>query len=464
QSTELRVVATDPAGAAQLSFAGLWLFAEGDAASFSTDLPLLLFWTRGEVPQEKSELYTSFSMLVLEPSAGGRVVFPAAASVATRAGLKIRGSSSAWYPKLPWRLELWDELSDDDRELPLLGLPAESDWALGAPLDFDRALMRTSLAYQLSRDAGRYAPRTQHVEVFILGEGGALRSEDYVGVYELTETVKRDADRVAVTRIEPGDVAYPAVTGGYLFKEDRTGPDEAGFTAGTADGALWFQQPFVWVTPTESELAEAQRVYLVGLLDDLGRALTSPGFLSPTSGLHYSAILDTDSFIDHHILNVFAKNPDALRLSGYFHKDRLGLLAAGPLWDFDRTMGCASDDRAADPTWWDATNVTSDTTDMFHHGFFGGLFTDPAFRAAYFARMDELLAGPLAPAHTHALLDAWADQLAEAHARNFARWSDYGPRGTFDDEVQLLKDWLAERHGWMSACLALPDPMDCTGD
>jgi hypothetical protein len=156
-----------------------------------------------------------------------------------------------------------------------------------------------------------------------------------------------------------------------------------------------------------------------------------------------------------------------MRLSGFFYKDRAGLLAAGPVWDFDRTMGCASDARASDPTWWDASNETSDTTFMFDHGLYGGLFDDPAFRAAYFLRMGELLAdpgGPLAPSSTHALVDGWAAQLAEPQARNFARWSDYAPRGSFDNEVQILKDWLSARHSWMSDCLALPDPMACTGD
>ena len=150
---------------------------------------------------------------------------------------------------------------------------------------------------------------------------------------------------------------------------------------------------------------------------------------SPGTDAHYSEWLDVDSFIDHHILNIFTKNPDGFRLSGYFFKEREGTLEAGPIWDFDRTMGCSSDDRAADPTWWDASNYTSDTTYYFTHGWYEGLFDDPEFRAAYWARMDELLNDPLSIEHVHEVVDRMADELAESAERNFDHWSDYPPRG-----------------------------------
>ena len=101
---------------------------------------------------------------------------------------------------------------------------------------------------------------------------------------------------------------------------------------------------------------------------------------------------------------------------------------------------------------------------MFTHGGWGGLFADPTFQAAYWARLGELLDGPLSKESIDAFIDQSAAELDEAAARNFARWSDYPPRGSYRDEVEALREWMHRRHTWMSGCLLLPDPRACVGD
>lgn len=446
------------------AFAGAYVRMDPALVGFSSDLPIVVLWTGLTAPTEKSEFFTPFTLSTFEPTAGGRVALPTTATLSTPAGLKVRGSSSAWYPKHPYRLETWKPDADDDDNVELLGMPSGSDWVLGAPLDFDRALMRDPLIFALSNLIGRYAPRTRFVELFVVDGNAPLRADHYVGVYVATEHIERDADRVAITKLLPTDVADPEVTGGYLFKEDRLGPGEYGFTAGVGDGRLRFEQPFVMVDPEESELMPEQQAYLTAALDELGVALTSPGFTHPVTGHHYRDLIDVDAWIDHHILNTLAKNPDAFRLSGFLHKDRLGPIVAGPVWDFDRTMGCANDDRAINPTWWDATNQTPDTTDYFGHGFWAGLFADPAFRDAWTARWRDLLNNQLTTAAVAAVVDGMAAELDEAADRNFAAWPDYGPRGgSYASEVELLQNWLADRHSWIDGCLDLPDPRTCRG-
>src|SRR5690606_9789420 len=49
--------------------------------------------------------------------------------VATRAGYRERGQSSANAEKSPYRLELWDNV-DQDADYSLLGMEPEADWAL----------------------------------------------------------------------------------------------------------------------------------------------------------------------------------------------------------------------------------------------------------------------------------------------------------------------------------------------
>lgn len=464
ESTQVRAVALDIHGDPFGEPIALSYVRVSDAlADFSSNLPVLVLSSSRSLPESKAD-HVQFSLQVHTPGPDGRTRLEVP-DQDLRAGLKVRGSSSAGYPKKPYGLELWSEQDDEDQAAELLGMPAESDWVLLAPLNFDRALMRNALAYQLSRDVGRYAPRTRFVELFAEGRNGELDEESYRGVYVLVERIKRDPERVAIQELGPQDNSLPELSGGYLFKEDRTAEDENGFTAGTAGGTFEFQQPFVAVDPKEEELSFSQARYLSDTLDTLGESLAAPDFQDPESGSHYGEQIDTAAWIDHHILNTLPKNPDAFRLSGYFSKDRDGPIVAGPLWDFDRTMGCESDSRAEDPTWWDPSNQTTDTTYIFEHGFWLGLFADPQFQDAYWARWVELLEGELALDQILGHVQSMEAELSEAAQRNTARWPDYAPRGgSYTFEVDLLEQWLTVRHRWISLCVEREDPQSCRGN
>ncbi|MCB9797056.1 MAG: CotH kinase family protein [Alphaproteobacteria bacterium] len=465
RTTELRVLAVRGSDGLEDLAAASFVEVASSAASFSSNLPLIVLSAEDSLP-EGDDAYEPIRMLVLEPGADGRTSLVGEAP-SFRGGLKVRGSSSAGYPKKSYALELWSEDGDEDRDAPLLDMPEGADWVLYAPLNFDRALMRNALVYALSNRVGRYAVRTRFVEVFGAPDDGAVGEEDYLGVYVLMERIERDGDRVDVARLGEDDLEPPQVTGGYIFKRDRLGDGESGFSAGTAGGTWRFSQNLIYVYPREEEILDAQADYLSEAIDLFGDALAGEGFRHPITGAHYSEYIDVGAWIDHHALNLFTKNPDAFRLSGYFFKDREGPIHAGPVWDFDRTMGCASDSRALDPTWWDPGNITGDTTYIFEHGWYRGLFMDPEFSTAYWARMSELLAGPLHEDEVNALIDEMAAQLSEAAPRNFARWSSYGPRGgSFESEVDLLKTWVEERNTWMRGCIERypDDPRQCRGD
>jgi len=463
-STQIRAIAE--VDAETVGTSPTFLALEAGTSQFSSDVPLIVLWSQREAPEVKTDVYSNFTLSVFEPPAGGRVQWPSDATLSVRNGLRVRGSSSSGFEKKPYRLEAWDPIDPGniDLDIPLLGMPTEADWVFLSPLVFDRALMRNALIYRLSNAMGRYAPRSRFAEVFVAEFGEPVGLDDYVGVYVILERIERDAERVSLTRLDPTDVALPELSGGYIFKEDRLGPDDQGFVAGDAGGLFTFEQPFVFVEPSETDVRPEQYTYVGDQLDELGDALAAPDFIHPTTGRHYDQIIDVDSWIDHHILNVFAKNPDGFRLSGYFHKDRDGLIQAGPVWDFDRTMGCSDDSRAADPTWWDASNETSDCTFVFEHGFWLGLFRDPAFTSQYWQRWSDLIAAELSLASVGAEIDAMELALAEAGPRNHATWSGYPPRGgSFGSEVELLRAWISDRHTWVTLCLALPDPSTCIG-
>ena len=133
--------------------------------------------------------------------------------------------------------------------------------------------------------------------------------------------------------------ALPEVSGGYMLKIDRLDPGDSGFTGGS--------QALAFVEPKESEVTSAQRSFLVNYLNNMNRSLRNRDYTAATPA--YDSYVDEAAWIDFHILNEFTKNPDGFRLSTYMYLPRDGRLTFGPVWDFDRTMGCDDDNRAANP-------------------------------------------------------------------------------------------------------------------
>lgn len=460
---ELRVLVRDADGTDTLHVKSYIRLGE-DVEDFSSNLPLLLVYTSGDLDDAASG-YTPVSFQLHDVGSDGRTPLLGAAATSSRAAVKERGSSTSSEPKHSYALELREAYSDDDDDEPLLDMPADSDWVLYAPLDYDRALIRNALAFRLSNEIGRYAPRTRFVEVFCGDDGAAIDLRAYQGVYVLMERIKVAPDRVNISPIGPDDVAAPEVTGGYLWKLDRPAEDETGFTAGTGGGQITFENPLVNVDPEEAVIEREQDVFLKSTLNDLGDALTAADHTH--DGVPYGDMVDLDAWVDHHILNTWAKNPDALRLSAYMYKDREGPIVAGPLWDLDRSMACTDDDRSSDPTWWDATNQTTDTTPMFTYGWYGPLFDDPSFTSVYWARLAELLDNTLSDEHVGAVIDELAAELEEAAPRNYDRWRRYPPRdGGLDAEIEALKGWMVARHAWIAQCLEShpEDPRICRGE
>jgi len=219
-----------------------YLFLGSDLADFTSNLPILLVTSLGqEIPKDDRILA---STRVIVPN-GGRTALSGAADFDGRALINLRGRASLRYPKRSYTLKAVDA-QDDATKLIILGMPKESDWVLYAPYP-DKTLMRDVLAYDLSNRIGRWAPRTQFVELFLNESGGRISRRDYLGVYVFEEKVKRDKGRVNLAGLGPEDNAEPQLTGGYIFKKDHgegdVGPMQEGGPAFQASSSGKFGFP-----------------------------------------------------------------------------------------------------------------------------------------------------------------------------------------------------------------------------
>jgi hypothetical protein len=444
QSTRLRAVAI-AAGAPQGPVTTeIYLRVDPDTQGFTSHLPIILIHTfeSGTLDAYGTE-HVPAAIQVLEPTSGtSRIVGRAALDA--RIGMRVRGESSRRFPKKQYAIELRDDADDGDSGQMMLGLPSHSEWVMSDPVSYDRALIRNALAYALSNRIGRYAPRTRFAEAFMVDDGGDVRAENFLGLFTLIEKIERDPQRVNVSRLLASATSASAASGGFIIRIDKGAPD---FDA----GGRWLQ--FAYPEAEDMALPERkpQLDYITGFIDGFAQAASAADFKHPSTGQHYSEFIDVDAWIDHNIINALAKNVDALRISAYFHKERDGRLAAGPVWDFDRSFGTPYDPRASGPEEW---NVPWGGADYFNEGWWRLLFRDPDFRSRYRARFMALLNGELSADNLDRIVDGMAAQVGGAADRNFRRWTQTPPLdNSHATEIALVKDFLRRRVAWLKTQL-----------
>ncbi|MGC6581799.1 MAG: CotH kinase family protein [Akkermansiaceae bacterium] len=460
---------------------------EGD---FSSNLPVVLLssFGRGSPPPTSSTTRADTFMLIYESNPiTGRTTLAGTPALATRGGYRKRGSSSSSFPKYGMSFESWDEFGEDKGIEPL-GFSKEADWILNARYTFDLSLMRNAFLYELSNQVGQWAAGTRFVELFNDLNGGEIGGNDYFGVYTFMEKIEIDKNRVDLRKLDPWENGEEKKTGGFIFKNDRPDPGEPTFSVSG------FQRSLVYVDPDGLEATADQRTFLRTYANEVTSALRSSDGTHPTTELHFSDYLDVDSFVDHFWLNLLAMDPDWGRLSQFFHKDRGGKIAAGPIWDYDRTMG-SRDSRDDTPLRWEAN--TSDTSFAWfdrEYEWFGLLFgfttaddqvrnmSDPQLRTnrpdifqQVIDRWYDLRAGQFGEGNMERVIDAMAAELSEAQARNFERWGALNPgliTGTnfaepglagWEREVSHLKGWLKARTEWIDGRFFSPPGLSQSG-
>lgn len=417
-----------------------YVVTDEELAAFSSNVPIVIIQTSKNVVDS---IFTEGNLFVID-AVGGRSVVSGPVDFAGFAGFKTRGSSSGGRTKKSMRLEIRNQESED-KDVSILDLPAGSDWILYGAFNFDQAHLRNPFMYELSNQVGRYAVRTRFCEVFLVENSSVAHMENYFGVYSFMESVKRGENRVNIQALTSGQSSAPEISGGYLVKIDRSGPGDKAFPVA--------QQTVLTVDPAGQEITDEQFDWFLNYMNAMVASLDAPDARDPGVALEdksYAAYLDPESWIDHHLLNVFSKNADALRLSTYLYKNRQSRVEYGPIWDFDRSIG-STDGRDRDPFGWDGG------TNYFGYPWWRKLFDDPVFSRRYGERWAELRGGPLSTQNFRGIVDDMANEIAEAASRDANRWVQVAGEAGWRRAVEHMKDWLTTRARWIDSQL-LPIP------
>ena len=347
------------------------------------------------------------------------------------AGIELRGFGSQRDPKKSYALET-RKRTGANRDLSLLGMPADEDWVLIANYR-DESLLRNYVAYSTARWVGRYAARTRIVEVGVNGS--------YEGVYLLAEDLKLHESRVAVDDSD--------VSGGYLL-------EMISFEQGRTAGRQFFttpvrNKPIVYADPSRDDLSHGRAAWIRDYVNRFERALYGDRFRDRRRG--YRRYLDMDAAVDFVLLNELFRNQDTFRYSAYMHKGVGEKLALGPLWDFDLALGNSDAVEDNQRTGWQYSA----------YPWVERLYADPAFRRRMATRWRDLRERGIRR-HVFRTIDRGVGQLAGGpQERNFSRWPIFERqrnRGPADprtgrlpanhaEAVDYLKWWLSERARWI---------------
>ena len=431
--------------------------------NFQNKVPTVFISTKGNTIVNEPKVQS-----IMQIQLGDTIVFR------SNIGIEYRGSTSfRLFDQKSYGIELRDA-ADNDTDSAIMDFPKQSDFILYAPAN-DKSLIRNTLIYDLSNQIGMYATRTKYVQLNIDGQ--------YLGLYVLMEKIKRDKNRVNITKMANTDITGSAVTGGYIFKIDKSAGDNS-LVGWDADAiyteALGFRSKYdpngnkltysafgpkkgaetyiMYEYPKNDAIVDAQKKYVQSYFSNFEDALLSDHYKDPING--YQNYIDINSFIDFLILNEFAYNPDAYRLSTFMHKERLGKLKMGPIWDFNLAFG--NDDRAAfnnASTWMFNFNNFYSNDGWLIHFWWKRLLSDPNFTDRLKSRWAILRAKTLSENNITETIDKHISLLRSTKSieKHFDRWRILGVKLPFNnfvgnshqEEIDFLKSWIRKRLTWM---------------
>ncbi|MDQ3047712.1 MAG: CotH kinase family protein, partial [Bacteroidota bacterium] len=371
--------------------------------------------------------------------------------------IELHGSSTLWLPKKSYGIQTLDALGQKVN-VPLFGLPEEHDWIFKAQYQ-DKSLVRDELTFNISQQMGNYSSRTKFFEMVVDG--------DYRGVYHLEEKIKRDVNRVDISKLKAEEIVGDDVTGGYIIRLDKKEWDDEGWYSNfnsniTNDSANFF----LYTYPKPDSMPFEQKEYIKNYMHSFEAALTSPTFADPVNG--YSKYINVPSFVDFFLMNEMSRNVDGYRASTYMFKDKDsngdGKLHMGPIWDFNLAWKNASYNGGSSSTGWQYQTFA---TEYYVPFWWWQLMSDPNFANQLKCRYQSLRTNVLSIPRINQLLDSMAIYLDESQIRNFNRWPIMGSAiypnpipvpANYAGEIQQIKTYVLDRLSWLDANM----PGTCT--
>ena len=352
------------------------------------------------------------------------------------AGIRGRGNSTwEWYDKKPYRIKL-------DKKEKMLGMGKAKSWVLLANYRDITDLMNTYV-FELGRMMGLpYTNHTRYVELFVNGT--------YVGVYQLTEQIQQNANRVAVSDER----------GILLTLDVDDGPTEAP----SATNNFWttgYRMPAAVKYPDDELLTPARRDSVRDVFAELEAAIKNKDYATASS------MLDMESFARYVLIQEFFYNVElSAPRSVFMHKDGDGPWVMGPLWDADAGFDFDWSNMYTGHTFFanyrETVMGTNPVRRNGNYNYVPAFFTDlfgtrefvELYKKTWRTYADSIVSRPWQE------VEAYADGLRRGAMRRESRTWPISNKG-FETELTKMKTWLENRRTFMNNLIEnIPVPDD----
>lgn len=341
--------------------------------------------------------------------------------------IEIRGGTSQTFAQKSYGFKTIDE-NGKSKNVSLLNLPEENEWILYGPY-VDKTLIRNNLVYQLGREMGLIASKTEFCELVING--------DYRGIYVLMQKIKVSKEMVNISKNDDKIESF-------ILKIDK-GYDDGWHSNYPLNPKISNKTYYRYYYPKKRDLNIEQKKYIITYLNNFESAIYNDKFNELTQ------IVDINSFVDYFIINEFTKNIDAYRLSTYLYKDKDAKLKMGPIWDYNFSLGLPNYNNGNSPNGW----VYNST--IFIPFWWRTLMRNQQFKDLVKNRWNFLRKNILLNQHIESIIDSEISKIRIPYKRHSQKWIIEGTNlspnqfngKTFNDDVLYLKDWIEKRIDWL---------------
>ena len=376
--------------------------------SFSSNLPIIIIDTKGELINGDNRINANLKIY----DADKKLDYENEALVnnitdkpkfESDISIKIRGNSTRLLPKKQYSLKLINS-SGEKEEKKILGMEKESDWVLSAPFE-DKSCMRDPFSYYISRKLMEFAPDTRYCEVFVIDDGAdTLFDIDYKGLYIMIENIKRGKARVDIPKNIATDEDISFIVAKNIAKETDVKIQNYGAETYIYDYNLILEYP-------QNDITKKQKNDINRYMSEFERVLYSDKYDVIDEG--YKNYINVDSFVDYYLINEFFRNTDAGFVSTYIYKGYGEKIKAGPVWDFNTSMGNG-----------DGLSPFNDYTGFYmaSRDWFDRLLEDINFVTKVVNRYKSLRNTFLSTDYLIDYIDKTAIYIRDAAIRNFEKW------------------------------------------
>lgn len=317
--------------------------------------------------------------------------------------LKGRGNSSWDAEKKPYSLLF-------DKDVSMLGMKEQKKWALitnGA----DNSFLRDKIAYTLAEEAGcRFTPQAEYVNVYVNGS--------FQGIYLLTQRISE----------KNGCLKWDDNEQNFLFEIDERYAEENDWFMTENYGIVYSSNKPVNVRQISEMEARFERMLEVFE----GKSIPEEQYME-----NCKQYIDVPSWVKQYMIGEFFVNVDLDYASQYFFSEGENpVLYAGPIWDYDNSMGIFSTMSCYD------ISPYLQWAEGREGSWFAKLMQHEAFREMYVDYYENTFS-KLITDMIENKIPSYVEQMDTSMYMDSIRWSSGAD--CFSDEVKQIINWLSER-------------------